>query len=187
MSGHFREGRELLAAALERAPQEPTEARASALVGAGLLAAEQGDGESRRLLEDGLADARAAGSTRMEANALTLLSYHQFGREEQIRLGEEAITSALTSGDRWLLGLVTGNHGDLMAVFGEIEKATELTDDAYRLSRGVGDFSLSPSGSRTSRNSPCGTGTPPPPAAGWRSRSSSPGSSTTPAEPVLRW
>ena len=30
-----------------------------------------------------------------------------------------------------------------MAVFGEIEKATELTDDAYRLSRGVGDVSLS--------------------------------------------
>jgi tetratricopeptide (TPR) repeat protein len=144
MSGHFREGRELLAAALERARPEPTEARASALVGAGLLAGEQGDhGESRGLLEDGLADARAVGSARMEANALSLLSFYDaFGRDEQIRLGEEAITHARTSGDRWLLGLVTGNHGYLMAKFGEIAKAIELTDEAYRLCRGVGDVSL---------------------------------------------
>jgi tetratricopeptide (TPR) repeat protein len=145
MSGHFSEGRELLAAALERAPPEPTEARASALVGAGLLASEQGDhGESRGLLEDGLADARAVGSADLEANALSLLSsYDAYGTEEQIRLGEEAITHAHISGDRWLLGLVTGNHGVLMAQFGEIEKAIELTDEAYRLCRGVGDVSLS--------------------------------------------
>ncbi len=143
-SGHFREGRELLAAALERAPQEPTEARASALVGAGLLAAAQNDyGESRRLQEDGLADARAVGAARIEATALSLLSsYEAFGWDEQIRLGEEAITLARTTGDRWLLGLVTGNHGVLMARFGELEKAIELTNEAYRLCRGVGDVSL---------------------------------------------
>jgi tetratricopeptide (TPR) repeat protein len=145
MSGHFREGRELLAASLERAPSEPTEARASALVGAGLLATEQGDhGESRGLLDAGLADARAVGSARIEANALSLLSFFDaFGREEQIRLAEEATTHARTSGDRWLVGLVTGNHGVLMAEFGEIEKAIELADEAYRLCRGVGDVSLS--------------------------------------------
>lgn len=79
----------------------------------------------------------------MEANALSLLSFYDaFGRDEQIRLGEEAITNARTSGDRWLLGLVTGNHGVLMAKLGEIEKAIELTDEAYRLCRGVGDVSL---------------------------------------------
>ena len=144
MSGHFREGRELLAVALERAPSEPTETRASALVGAGLLAGEQGDNEeSRRLLEDGLADARAVGSAGVEANALCLLSfYDRSGRDQQIRLGEEAITKARTSEDRWLLGLATGNQGVLMAQFGEIEKAIELTDEAYRLCRGVGDVSL---------------------------------------------
>ena len=66
---------------------------------------------SRGLLENGLADARAAGSARMEANAFSLLSFYDAGgRDEQIRLGEEAITYARTSGDRWLLGLVTGNH-----------------------------------------------------------------------------
>jgi predicted ATPase/class 3 adenylate cyclase len=144
MSDHFRDGRELLAAALEQAPNEPTEARASALIGAALLASEQGDiGQWRALLEDGLADARAAGSALLEANALSLLSFTDaFGRDEQIRLGEEAIIKARTSGDRWLLGLVTGNHGVLMARFGEIAKTTELTEEAYRLCRGVGDVSL---------------------------------------------
>ena len=144
MSGHFRDGRELLAAALERAPSEPTEARASALIGAALLASEQGDiGPWRALLEGGLADARAAGSARFEATALSLLSFTDaFGRDEQIRLGEDAITKARTSGDRWVLGLVTGNHGVLMARFGEIAKAIELTDEAYRLCRGVGDVHL---------------------------------------------
>ena len=80
----------------------------------------------------------------MEATALSLLSFTDaFGREQQIRLGEAAITTARASGDRWLLGLVTGNHGVLMARFDEIEKTTELTDEAYRLCRGVGDVSLS--------------------------------------------
>jgi tetratricopeptide (TPR) repeat protein len=37
---------------------------------------------------------------------------------------------------------VTGNHGVLTAKLGEIEKAIELTDEAYRLCRGVGDVSL---------------------------------------------
>ncbi len=43
MRGHFQEGREMLLAALGRAGPEPTEARASALIGAGLLAVEHGD------------------------------------------------------------------------------------------------------------------------------------------------
>ena len=155
MSGHFREGRELLAAALERAPAEPTEA-GPALVGAGLLATEQGDnGESRGLLEDGLADARAAGAARIEALALSLLSFFDgVGRDEQIRLGEEAISKALTSGDRGLLGRVTGNLGLLMAKFGKTEKAIELTDEAYRLCRGAGDVRLDRALASTSRGTP---------------------------------
>ena len=143
MSGHFREGRELLAVALERAPSEPTETRASALVGRGCWPGSRVTTRSRELLEDGLADARAVGSAGVEANALCLLSfYDRSGRDQQIRLGEEAITKARTSEDRWLLGLATGNQGVLMAQFGEIEKAIELTDEAYRLCRGVGDVSL---------------------------------------------
>ena len=145
MRGHHQEGRELLAAALERAPTEATEARASALVGAGLLAWEQGDSRvAQGSLEEGLVCARAVGSTGIEANALTLLShYRELGREERIRLGEEAIALARASGDRWLLGLVIGNQGSLMSELGEIEKATALAHEAYRLCRGVGDASLS--------------------------------------------
>jgi predicted ATPase/class 3 adenylate cyclase len=145
MRGHYREGRELLAAALEQAPAEATEARAFALVGAGLLASDQGDNQvALDLLEEGLACARAVGSTATEANALTLLAYYRkVGREEQIRIGEESIAKARASGDRWLLGLVIGNQGSLMADLGEPEKARALTEEAYRLCRGVGDVSLS--------------------------------------------
>jgi len=145
MRGHYQEGRELLTAALERAPAEATEARASALVGAGLLAWEQGDNRvALGSLEEGLVCARAVGSAGIEANAVTLLShYRELGREERIRLGEEAIALARASGDRWLLGLVIGNQGSLMFELGETEKATALTEDAYRLCRGVGDASLS--------------------------------------------
>jgi non-specific serine/threonine protein kinase len=72
-----------------------------------------------------------------------LSDYREFGRDERIRLGEEAIGQARASGDRWLLGLVIGNQGALMSVLGETEKAIALTEEAYRLCRGVGDASLS--------------------------------------------
>ena len=55
----LREGRELLAAALEQAPTEATEARASALVGAGLFAAEQGDTRCRWACSRKVSPARA--------------------------------------------------------------------------------------------------------------------------------
>jgi predicted ATPase/class 3 adenylate cyclase len=143
--GQYREGRELLGVALEQASTEATEARASALVGAGLFASEQGDNQvALGLLEEGLACARATGSTAVEANALSLLSFFsKFGRDEQMRLGEEAIAKARASGDRWLLGVVIGNHGEVMGRLGETEKATALIEEAYRLARGVGDVLMS--------------------------------------------
>ena len=144
MRGHFHEGRQMLHAALGRAGPAPTEARASALIGAGLLAAENGDHrESIDLCDEGLACARTAGSTRIEINALSLLAV--FGErcpEEQIRLGEEAIAGARAYGDSWLLGLVTGNHGVVLSQLGETEKATDLTEEAYRLCRAAGDVFL---------------------------------------------
>ena len=99
--------------------------------------------ESRGLLEDGLADARAVGSARMEAgNAVPALELRRVRQGRTDPQQSEASPHAGTSGDRWLLGLATGNHGVLMAEFGEIEKAIGLTDEAYRLCRGVGDVSL---------------------------------------------
>ena len=145
LRGQYQEGRELLAAALEQAPAEATEARASALVGAGLFASEQGDNQvALGLLEEGLACARATGSTASEAVALSLLSFFsKFGKDEQIRLGEEAIALARASGDRGLLGAMIGNHGVVMGRLGENEKVTALTEESYRLARGVGDVFMS--------------------------------------------
>jgi tetratricopeptide (TPR) repeat protein len=110
-------------------------------VGAGLLATQQGDNEvALGLFEEGLACARAAGSTLIEAHALSLLSFFtRFGRDEQVRLGEEAIAKARASGDRRLLGLVTGNLSSVMSRLGETETATALTEEAYRLLQGGGD------------------------------------------------
>ncbi len=143
-SGHFHEGREKLQAALDRAGPEPTEARASALVGAGLLALELGAyEESISCLEEGLICARTVGSTRSEAIALSLLAARpDLDQDERVRLGENAIAVARASGDRSVLGLVTGNHGALLLDFGESERAHDLLEQAYRLCRGVGDVSL---------------------------------------------
>lgn len=144
MRGQYQEGRELLAAALEQAPTEATEARASALVRAGLFATEQGDNQvALGLLEEGLACSRAAGSTASEAHALSMLAFFsKFGKDEQIRLGEEAIAEARASGDLGLLGTVIGNHGSVMGRLGDNEKATALTEEAYRLARSIGDVYL---------------------------------------------
>jgi predicted ATPase/class 3 adenylate cyclase len=142
--GHFHEGRETLRDALEQAGPQPTEARANVLVGAGLLAELQGDRrESFELFRQGLTCARAASSTKFEVSALLNLQQDpELGREEQIRVGEEAITLARAHGDPWLLGIATGNHGGLMETLGETDKASDLFTEAYRLCRGVGDIAF---------------------------------------------
>jgi tetratricopeptide (TPR) repeat protein len=135
----------MLAAALERAPAEPNEHRASALVGAALLAFEQGDyADGVGLAENGLACALAAGSDYFEAVGHTLLAtVSELGRAEQIRHIEEAIDLARAAGDRWLLGCAIGNYGSVMIQFGDSRKAVELTEEAYRICRGVGDVVFS--------------------------------------------
>jgi predicted ATPase/class 3 adenylate cyclase len=140
--GHYGEGRELITAALEGAPSDATETRASALVGAGLLATQQGENDlAFGLLEEGLACARAAGSDAVQAGALGILAFwRKFGRDEQIRLGEEAIAHARASGERWALATATLNLGSVLFRLGEHERATALTGEAYRSSRAAGDL-----------------------------------------------
>jgi predicted ATPase/class 3 adenylate cyclase len=137
--GQWREGREMLLAALQRAGPEPTEARASALVGAGLLASYLGDQTaSVELLEEGLTCARETGTTLIETFALSFLSLNaERGREELIRLGEEAMVRAEANGDPWLCAWAMGNHGVLLSRFGETEQATHLWEEEYRLCRGT--------------------------------------------------
>ncbi len=173
MSGHFREGRELLAAALERLPRNRRRPGRR-------LSSERGCSPLRRMImgsREGcrrmVSPTRAPGSARIEVTALSLLSsYEAFGWDEQIRLGEEAIALARTSGDRWLLGLVTGNHGVLMARFGEIEKAIELRMRHIAYAAGLATSRSPRCGSQTLRGTPWRAGTPPRLAAGWTSRSS---------------
>jgi tetratricopeptide (TPR) repeat protein len=141
--GDFREGRQSLMAALDLAGSEATEAKASALVGAGAMAWGQGDyQEAIRLLGEGLTCARAVAATETEVRALVYLAKDfGLGEEEQIRLGDEAIAIA-SHGDPGLLGFATGNQGVLMHRSGEHAKARDLTETAYRLSREAGDLHL---------------------------------------------
>jgi predicted ATPase/class 3 adenylate cyclase len=144
LRARFHEGCELLGAALERAPRDPTEARASALAGMGVLRWSRGDrGESFAWLDEALACARLVGAVRVETIALTCRSSDgALGREEQIRGGEEAASLARASGDRRLLAIVTGARGVHMIELGELDAGTALTEEAIRLSRGVGDDAL---------------------------------------------
>jgi predicted ATPase/class 3 adenylate cyclase len=145
MHGHFHEGRETLLAALERAPAEPSAERASALVGAAIFAHDQGDRrQAFALAEEGLACARAAGSVFAETIALNQLSdVAELGRDERIRLIEEAVARARVSGDRWLLGVTIGSYGSLLIRLGDREGAISATEEAYRVCRGVGDVTMS--------------------------------------------
>ena len=72
-------------------------------------------------------------------NALSLLAIFRSGREEQIRLGEEAIALAGASGTVAARPRRPETTASLMDRLGETEKANELTKEAYRLCRGVGD------------------------------------------------
>src|SRR5436309_5725489 len=74
MHGHVTEARRWLRRALDAAPDEPSEARAKLLYGAGYLAAEQSDSEEAlALLEASLAYARESGATAAAAIAGAVL------------------------------------------------------------------------------------------------------------------
>ena len=144
LRAQFQEGCELLGAALDRAPRDPTTARASALAGMGVLRWTRGDRrESFAWFDEALACARLVGAVRVETISLTYRSSDTaLGRKEQIRGGEEAVNRARASGDRRLLALATGGRGLHMTELGELEAATTLTEEALRVSRGVDDDTL---------------------------------------------
>jgi predicted ATPase/class 3 adenylate cyclase len=142
--GRFHEGRETLRDALAQAEAKPTEARASALIGAGLLASLQGDGrEAFALFTQGLECSCAVGSSVFETIALTNMQHDpELGWERRIHLGEAAVALARDRGDPWLLGIATGNLGGSLEQSGESAKARRLYAEAYRLSREAGDVSF---------------------------------------------
>ncbi len=77
--GYLGEGRQALEAALDAAPDEPSELRADALNMVGIMAGEQGEFDTARAsFEAALADADAVGSARVTSSALANLGNTAF-------------------------------------------------------------------------------------------------------------
>jgi predicted ATPase len=149
MHGHVTEARRWLRRALDAAPEEPSEARAGVLYGAGYLAAEQNENaEARVLLEASLACAKQLGASAAAAiTAATLCvlrvetASSTSDPREAIAAGEEALALARAADDDFALGIVLNNIGEAMRILGENERARAYWEESLEVRRRMGDVS----------------------------------------------
>ncbi|MDQ3875521.1 MAG: tetratricopeptide repeat protein, partial [Actinomycetota bacterium] len=141
--GHLSEGRNWLESALAAAPEDRSAVRARALLGAGPLAAMQGDVESaRRFLEESLALYRELGDESRIAAAvgdLGLVTVIQGDTAEGMRLHEEALALARALGDRPGIAGQLVNLSHLTLIAGDHDRAVLLGGEALALFRELGD------------------------------------------------
>jgi predicted ATPase/class 3 adenylate cyclase len=141
--GHLSEGRRRLEEALAQDGRSATSSvRAKALVGAGRLAAEQGDPERATvLLEEGVALFREAGSEGL-ADALDNLGIAQAYCGELDRakaLFEESAGLFREAGDGWGVAECLNNLALTARTQGELEQATALHEESLKIRRELGD------------------------------------------------
>jgi non-specific serine/threonine protein kinase len=152
--GHLTEGRawlaELLAlptrllgsTSVERAA-ESAAARASALIAAGDLAAEQDEyATAHVLLAEGLALARELGDERCIARALSglgLLALAQGDDAQAVSLFEESLTLSRKRGDQHLIAGVLDCLGVVALNQGDEARAVPLVEESLALYRDLGD------------------------------------------------
>ncbi len=147
--GHVTEARRWLRRALDAAPDEPSEARAHLLYGAGYLASEQGENEEAlALLEASLASAKELGDTAGAATAAATLCAIRADarsstsdRREALAAGEEAVALARAADDDFALAIALNNVGGVMRMLGENERATAYLEESLELRRRIGDVS----------------------------------------------
>ncbi len=147
--GHVTEARRWLRRALDVAPEEPSEARAKVLYGAGYLASEQNENEEAlALLEASLACARELGATAAAAIAASNLCAIRAetrsstsDRREALAVGEEAVALARAAGEDFALAIALNNVGGVMRMLGESERATAYLEESLELRRRIGDVS----------------------------------------------
>ena len=119
MHGHVTEARRRMRRALDVAPDEPSEARAHLLNGAGYLACEQNENEEGlALLEASFACAMEVGATATAAIAASVLSAMRAetasttpDRRAAVAAGEEAVALARGAGDDFVLAIALNNLG----------------------------------------------------------------------------
>ena len=149
MHGHVTEARRWLRRALDAAPDEPSEARANLLYGAGYLACEQNENEEGlALLEASFACAKEVGATATAAIAAAVLcsiraetSSSTSDRRAAVAVGEEAVALARAAGDDFVLAIALNNLGGVMAMLGENERAAAYFEESLELRRRIGDLS----------------------------------------------
>jgi tetratricopeptide (TPR) repeat protein len=149
MHGHITEARRWLRRALDAAPDEPSEARAKVLHGAGYLAAEQSDSEEAlALLEASLAYAKESGATAAAAIAGAVLcpiraeaSSSTSDRRAAVAVGEEAVALARAAGDDFVLAIALNNLGGVAVMLGESGRAAAYLQESLELRRRMGDAS----------------------------------------------
>ncbi len=144
LCGHWSEGRGWLEAALARTEAGSyAAARAKALLGAGLLAAVQGDGAVAPLrLQQSIAQFREMGDKRGLAYALSFLgtltrwSGELAGARATL---EKSVALFRELGDKWGLALTLGLLGDALMVLGHEEEAQSQSEESVALLRELGD------------------------------------------------
>ena len=149
MHGHVTEARRWLRRALDAAPDEPSEARAKVLYGAGYLAYEQNENEEAlALLEEGFAYAKEVGATAMAAIAAAVLcpiraeaSSSTSDRRAAVAVGEEAVALARAAGDDFVLAIALNNLGGVAMMLGESERAGAYFEESLEVRRRIGDLS----------------------------------------------
>ena len=149
MHGHVTEARRWLRRALDVAPDEPSEARAKLLYGAGYLACEQNENEEGlALLEASFACAKEVGATATAAIAAAVLCPMRAqtasstpDRRAAVAVGEEAVAFARAAGDDFVLAIAFNNLGGVMAMLGETERAAAYFEESLEVRRRIGDLS----------------------------------------------
>jgi predicted ATPase/DNA-binding SARP family transcriptional activator len=141
--GHLAEGRQALESVLDAAPATPSDLRANALNGAGILAGEQGDFEAARArFEAALDDARAVKATRTISNVLVNLGNLAFFRGELDSardLYKESIEYFASLADTRGQALAKENVGLMALTAGDAAEAVTWLNAARELAREAGD------------------------------------------------
>ncbi len=140
--GHLSEGRQRLGAALSRATDQRTEARARALHAAGWLAGVHGDPAAQRALaEEGLAIHRELGDERGVSGALAHLGQaaRAQGQYSTARaLFEETLAIRRRLGDKHGIAYALGNLGLVASQEGDYSAARPLIEESLAIHRELG-------------------------------------------------
>ena len=141
--GYLSEGRRQLDALLGEADAVPTAARATALMGAGVLAYKQGDhARATALLQESVALNRRLGAPEGIAAALSNLGVVVWEQGEYARgadLFEESLALRRELGDKRGIAITLNNLGSVAYEQGEYVRANALFEECLGLLRELGD------------------------------------------------